>query len=506
MSQTVEEWVRQISSDPLPVMQRTLTQVRDLLNKSSVNHNRLSEVISRDPGFSLYVMQKLSQLPVQPKEPITRISLAIPMLGMELIEQASKTLPSLEDKLKGPPRRGLYNCYSRAAHAARYARGLAKIRNLPDTDGLYTGALLHEIGEMALWSVVPDEMQRVQRKILAGDDRESVAKTELGCTFETLNIRLSERWQLPDLIIESQGISNSFLPKPLSVMLSSAIARETSLGWQREKTIGDLELLAEFLEIPQENAISTMHRLAAEAARDLHTLPLPLPGFYIISGDPKPDTKPASKKSEQPAKRPPQPKKAAEEKPQAAPVRKAESSADKSAPETQAPAAKQQKPTAASDTPAPPAQKSNPLQEMLSSALQQMHEDLGLSRTMFAMLTPDRAMIRSRLVVESEQQLSLKGFALDTKKPSLFNILLSKPQAVILNKDNAEKYLPMIPQEAQEQINTSGFVSMSIFIRNKPVGLFYADNGLSGPGVTRQQFDNFKVICQKIMKTMGGGK
>ncbi|MCG8098873.1 MAG: HDOD domain-containing protein, partial [Candidatus Thiodiazotropha taylori] len=169
MSQTVEEWVRQISSDPLPVMQRTLTQVRDLLNKSSVNHNRLSEVISRDPGFSLYVMQKLSQLPVQPKEPITRISLAIPMLGMELIEQASKTLPSLEDKLKGPPRRGLYNCYSRAAHAARYARGLAKIRNLPDTDGLYTGALLHEIGEMALWSVVPDEMQRVQSKILAGD-------------------------------------------------------------------------------------------------------------------------------------------------------------------------------------------------------------------------------------------------------------------------------------------------------------------------------------------------
>ncbi|MCG8010511.1 MAG: HDOD domain-containing protein, partial [Candidatus Thiodiazotropha weberae] len=229
MSQSVEAWVRQLSSEPLPVMQRTLTQVRDLLNKSSVNHNRLSEVISRDPGFSLYVMQKLSQLPTQPKEPITRITLAIPMLGMELIEQASKTLPSLEDKLKGPPRRGLYNGYSRAAHAALYVRSLAKMRNLPDTDGLYTGALLHDIGEMALWSVVPDEMQRVQNKILGGDDRESVAKAELGCTFETLNIRLSERWQLPDLIIESQGISNSFLPKPLSVMLSSAIARETSL-------------------------------------------------------------------------------------------------------------------------------------------------------------------------------------------------------------------------------------------------------------------------------------
>ncbi|MET0045635.1 MAG: histidine kinase, partial [Candidatus Thiodiazotropha sp. 6PLUC3] len=60
MSQTVEEWVRQISAEPLPVMQRTLTQVRDLLDKkTSVNHSRLAEVISRDPGFSLYVLQQL---------------------------------------------------------------------------------------------------------------------------------------------------------------------------------------------------------------------------------------------------------------------------------------------------------------------------------------------------------------------------------------------------------------------------------------------------------------
>ncbi|MES9978719.1 MAG: hypothetical protein ABW107_08215, partial [Candidatus Thiodiazotropha sp. 6PLUC5] len=103
---------------------------------------------------------------------------------------------------------------------------------------------------------------------------------------------------------------------------------------------------------------------------------------------------------------------------------------------------------------------------------------------------------------ESEQQLSLTDFALDFINPSLFKILLNKPQAISLNKGNAEKYLAMIPPEAKEQINTSGFISMSIFIRNKPVGLFYADNGLSGPGVTRQQFENFKAICQKVMKTM----
>ncbi|MES9940980.1 MAG: HDOD domain-containing protein [Candidatus Thiodiazotropha sp. 6PLUC2] len=472
MSQTVEEWVRQISAEPLPVMQRTLTQVRDLLDKkTSVNHSRLAEVISRDPGFSLYVLQQLRNPSNQPKEAITRISLAIPMLGMALIEKASKTLPCLEDKLKGPPRRGLIGCYSRAVHAACYARGLSEFRNQSDGDTLYTGALLHDIGEMAIWSDAPDTMIRIQKKIEAGDDRESVAQAELGFTFETLNIKLSERWQLPDLIRDAQGSANSFQPKPLTVMLASTLARETTLGWSSKKTVADLELLAEFLEIPQEQAISRLHKLAAETARTLQALPLPLPAFFIICGD----EKPVKKTQPETAKAAPAKKVASEKRPTPVP------------------------PKAANP---PPPKKSNPLQDMLSSALEQMHQDLGLSRTMFAMLSPDRKMLRSRLVIESEQQLSLKDFALDFKNPSLFKILLNKPQAISLNKGNAEKYLAMIPPEAKEQINTSGFISMSIFIRNKPVGLFYADNGLSGPGVTRQQFENFKAICQKVMKTM----
>ncbi|MET0049520.1 MAG: hypothetical protein ABW095_00385 [Candidatus Thiodiazotropha sp.] len=132
-----------------------------------------------------------------------------------------------------------------------------------------------------------------------------------------------------------------------------------------------------------------------------------------------------------------------------------------------------------------------------------MEDDLGLSRAMFAMLTPDKVALKARLVIESEHQLSLKSFMLNIDKPSLFSILMKKPQAVSLNRNNADKYLPMIPPSAREQINTSGFVAMSIFIKNKPVGLFYADNGLSGPGVTRHQFENFKVICQGITKSIG---
>jgi HD-like signal output (HDOD) protein len=475
-------------------MQRTLIQVRDLLQESSVNHSRLSEVISRDPGFSLHVMRLINELPNPPKEPVTKISLAIPLLGMDAIDKAGRTLPSLEGKLKGPPRRGLIDCYSQAAHAAHYARSVAELRRWQEADSLYTAALLNNIGEMALWSSAADKMRAINMRITQEIPRESAAREILGITLEELSIQLSLQWGLPDLIRDSQGLFNSYQPKPLAVMLASALARESSLGWQRARLDDDIELLAEFLEISHEEAVAYLHRLAAEAARDLHRLPLPLPAFHLIPvGLPPRETGTAEikesaeatrqnlaapDKSEPPKEVKPLPQTRAETKP-VTPV----SDDEKAVPQTAA-----------------PKKSVNPLQEALNGALRQMHEELGLSRAMFAMLSPDRGSLRARFVVESAKQLSLKGFTLNITKPSLFKVLMNKPQSVSLNKDNAGKYLPMIPQSALEQINSSGFVSMSVFIKGKPVGLFYADNGISGPGVTRSQYDNFKAICQKTVQ------
>lgn len=106
MTQALHEWAHRLQGETLPVLRRTLTQVRDLLNSSSVNHTRLSEIIARDPAFSLYILQRLNKLPMQPKQPVSKISLAIPLLGMGLIAQACRSLPCLEDRLKG---RSIFN-------------------------------------------------------------------------------------------------------------------------------------------------------------------------------------------------------------------------------------------------------------------------------------------------------------------------------------------------------------------------------------------------------------
>lgn len=479
MTQAAHEWVRRLSGEPLPVLRRTLTRVRDLLNSSSVNHARLSDIISRDPGFSLYVLQRLKGLPNAPRAPVSKISLAIPLLGMEQINQASRTLTCLEDRLKGPPRRGLIDCYSRGAHAAIYASGLAKLRGDHDAGALYTAALLHDLAEMALWAQQPDLMLQFRQRIRQGDGRDDAALEVLGCTLEEISYDLSEKWQLPELIRTAQGMDNSHQPRPLMVMFSAALARESSLGWMRQETLDDAELLAEFLDAPIESVLSWLHTLSAEAARQLSALPIPLPAFHLISSADYPVRE--TTRQIAPLQSPP-----------------VETPAP---PSPQAEAAPETKPDIQPQEP-PQEEKTNPLQQVFTRALAQMRQEHGLQRAMFAILSADKTLLKARIVVEASSDHTLKNFSVDLTTPTIFSLLLEKQQAIALTPGNRDKYQTMIPAGLSATINEKSFLAMSVFLRNKPVGLFYADSGPNAIS-TSLQYSNFKATCQRTILSLG---
>lgn len=540
MTESLNQWVNRLSHKPLPVMLRTRTRVRDLLNRSSASHTALSEVIEFDPGFTLRIFQRLKTLPHQPKEPITKISTALPLMGMGLIEQAAQGLPTLEDKLKGPPRRGMIDCFSRAAHAAIYAKNLAERKRYKEPKAFASAALLYDIGEMALWSEAPDTMRRIRQLEEQGSGREEAALQTLGFTLEALNQNLGQKWLLPELTQLSQNLSNSFQPKPLTVMLASAIARTSASPLQNREKLENLELLAEFLETSQAKAQTEFHRLAAKAARKLQVLPLPLPAFSLIQ-TPQAAATPSPSQAENKLQATPKaaggenqttPVPAAEthNKPVAASTDKAipasgenqttqtpavkiqnkpvAASTDKPIPvsdekqSTQVPAAKtQNKPVAANTDKAKPA--SNPLHENLSLTIKQMQAQHELHNVMFAMLSPDKKQLQARLVIEQEETARLKGLSINMQEPSLFTALMKKPQAIWLNSENMAKYQPLIPEPINQSLCGQGFMIMSIFVRNRPIGLFYADKGSDSNDLTSDQYSQFKVLCQDFMKNLG---
>ncbi|MCU7812846.1 MAG: histidine kinase, partial [Candidatus Thiodiazotropha sp. (ex Notomyrtea botanica)] len=84
---------------------------------------------------------------------------------------------------------------------------------------------------------------------------------------------------------------------------------------------------------------------------------------------------------------------------------------------------------------------------------------------------------------------------------TLFSLLMKKSQVIALTPGNFEKYSSMIPPQLVTHINPKGFLAMSVFLHNKPVGLFYADNG-SDSKITPHQYNNFKAICQRAIASL----
>ena len=119
-----------------------------------------------------------------------------------------------------------------------------------------------------------------------------------------------------------------------------------------------------------------------------------------------------------------------------------------------------------------------------------------IRRLMFAALTPDRQGLKCGLAVDVPARPSLKGFFLGFERPSLFSALLKKPQILWINHDNKTKYLPAVPSQTRDVLCEDGFLLMSVFVKNRPIGVLYADSGDSDTPLTAESYAVFKTSSQ----------
>lgn len=479
MPDTLAEWTHFLGERPLPVMAPSKQQVARLLGSSSVTNADLQRIIGRDPGFALELFRRYAGAAGSPKEPPGSLAHAISLLGQTSISILMKQLPVMEETLEGRGREGYDRCYSRALHAAHYVSGWGHEREDSNPEELGLAALLYNCGEMALWAHAGAEMEKIEARVAAGSSYAGSSRSVLGCTLRQLNNALAEQWRLPHLVTTALSVGWPALPRAQKVVLATALARETDRDWNSRETQDLTELLAELQRIPPDRARASLHTLAAETARDIQGLALPLTAPGLISLCPIPEEPP--EKSPAPA--------IPEKRPAPAPKPK--------------PPAKPAPPKPAPPKPAPtPA---NKLQQSLIQITTRMQKEIGISRVMFAMLTSDRKTLKARFVAGGEGRDRLNHFTCTHDKRNLFTVLLSKPQGFWLKEDNKVKYLPLIPEHLRDTVDTRGFFIMSIYVRYKPVGLIYAD-AEQPETLDEDGYMRFKQLCQQLSNQLAGGR
>jgi len=475
MELSLDQWLERIGDNPVPVLNRTIEQLRHLCKKENAAVTELASTVQQDPGLVvhlLHIMNNRSSSSMSTE--ITSVQQALMMMGTDQLSRLPSELPAMEKTLKAPALPRLLRTFARAYHAAQQATSWARQRRDMIPDEIFAAAQLHFLGEMHIAMHAPQLLDRIDtmrnEKNVASEEAQYIV---LGFTLDQLTARLARLWKLPQLLLEALHPENAKYPRAYGVMLAVQLARGADVSWQSDKTRKIQHQAAEWLDIDPDEIVAQSHQLAAEVAREsaiYQTVPAAASLVQI---------------QQQPEKF-----------------------------ERQSELEIQQSDAAICLVPQINVLKSllaglkrNELPadnayQVVSYILKGLHDGIGLNRVLFACYDHDHKCLLAEKIIGADTDPAFSRFEIPLKVPSLFSQLMEKNQAVLINDTNRTKLWSLVPVEFQKLIGTNSFVAMSVVFDNKPVGLFYADRHHSSCQLDQRSYQYFKAVCNYAGQTL----
>ncbi|MEK8090654.1 HDOD domain-containing protein [Thermithiobacillus plumbiphilus] len=140
--------------------------------------------------------------------------------------------------------------------------------------------------------------------------------------------------------------------------------------------------------------------------------------------------------------------------------------------------------------------------QLIQARLSELSEQAGLSRIVFALLTPDHASLQGRYFHGVEAGSGLHQFQLEREKDEFFFELLSGPQARWIRAGEQRSARAQASYELQSYLEMREFFVASLFVSDKPLGICYADRGSPDCGLDGQAFEQFRSCCDRISREL----
>ncbi len=492
----------------LPIFRHT----RDMLvgfgkRRDQITARELANEILADPFATLYMLHVINKrVGERSGAEVNTVEHALMMQGIGAFLDAALRWPILEDALadKDPRVLGAVHALARRAqHAAWQARDFAVLHSDIRAEEVQVAAILHFAPELLLWLRMPDQalaLRRQRRHVTS----EAAEASVLGDSLDNLRLTLLESWHIPPLTLDLLNPANAERPRRKLLAACLEIAHRSDSGWWDEQLLPCYASLAGIENAALETVIATVHANAARAARccDWSIAPPAAAWGPMIPGPwpPEPDDE------EEEADRP------------EAPTVSPSAAASTTVSSIVVPAA----PDAGADVcPMPDKQVfletmkaieghldgSLTLNQMSAIILKGLHTGLGLSRIVFAMITPDGMRLRARFTLGITPEDPLRHFECELAGKDLFSQLMGKMQGVWLNEGNRQKLWPMIHPRMQTMLGEGDFYTMSLYNGSRPLGLIYADRGKGESShdcvLDPLTYTDFKMLCLQAARGLG---
>jgi hypothetical protein len=141
--------------------------------------------------------------------------------------------------------------------------------------------------------------------------------------------------------------------------------------------------------------------------------------------------------------------------------------------------------------------------EILLTCNKAIYEGLGMRRTFICILGKGGDHLRPLYSVGIPQNSKVHSLKIPLDNNRFFGKLLKKVASYRVDRDNFEQVTNMLSPEVVDVLLNKNFIVMSLFAGDKPIGIVYADASSKEEGITEQEYQAFKTICQSTGFALG---
>lgn len=481
MHNALNAWAEKLQHATLPALPGSVASLSRLVSDENVKMWRLAQIAEKDPGLCVALLRRVNAGGQKRlRTEVTTIEHAMMMLGLGQLRSLPHSIP-LIDKVGEPEgRANAMRLMARSYHAGHQAREMARLRKDIEPDEIFLPAMLHHLSEILLWLHAPAKMKQIEeltsRQQMEPEEAQYVV---LGFGLDHLTLDLARRWGLPSMMQESLKSESAQQSRVYGIVLAVQLARASELGWYRHHTTQVLEHIANHLGTNFGEAAAYIHRFAAEAAQQTDLYP-DTPAAALLLLPSQPEAAPGWKPPEETGDK----------------TQKAAAPSEQAGTTTAFCLSPQLHILRQSLQGLQAGIKADnlTLSQILSLTMDGMHDGIGLNRVVFALLTQEKHELRARAIAGADNDPTFKRFTIELNGMHLFTRLMEKPQSLWINDTNRTKFWPLVPRPFQRIIGGNSFLVLSVFVKGKAVGLFYADRHSESCALDAHAYHRFKQL------------
>jgi HD-like signal output (HDOD) protein len=468
---SLAEWVERLSDQGMPVFSRTVKDIGGITADRDSSAAELSRVILQDAAMTARLL-RVANSPIYSilGRNISTVSRAVVLLGFDTVRSLCLSIAVIDALGSSAQKSHVAEQMARSFHAAIQARAFAEKRRDPSPEEVFIATLLCNIGELAFWSLKSDVAGRLGQMIReTGCDRAHAEREVLGFELRDLSLGLTRKWNLGKLLENTLEDKDDSDPRVSNVRLAHEVADNAEIGWETKETRQLLGRVAEALYMPLQDVTRMVHDNAGTAVKAAQ--------YYGVSHASDLIPLPPSQRKH----------------------------------DSTVVAARQESPVKRFVDPDPMLQltilrelsgmldSKHDINLLLEMVLEGISRGIGLDRTLFAMLNPERNRLRSRYALGWEEGDMREAFLFDISplKANIFSHVLESREPLWVGHNNDPRINALVTAPVRTVTGDAQFFVMPIEVNGRSIGLFYADRKPSGRPLDEESYTAFRHFCQQ---------